>query len=113
MGKTLKECSIEERKMTIKFKKLSMLLIMCCLAVGAEARDTRPNIVLLISDQHTGKVMTQTGYPFIQTSGIDRLAAEGVTFTRSYCTNPVSDSFPLDKIPAPPSGMKMTELSRQ
>jgi choline-sulfatase len=45
--------------------------------------------VLLISDQHSGKIMTQTDYPYIKTPGIDKLAAEGVTFTRSYCTYPV------------------------
>lgn len=52
-------------------------------------QDKLPNILLLISDQHSGKIMTQTGYPFVKTPGIDKLAAEGVTFTRNYCTYPV------------------------
>ena len=54
-----------------------------------KAQDTRPNILLLISDQHSGKVMTQTGYNYLNTPGIDKLAEEGVTFTRTYCTYPV------------------------
>ncbi|ANW96654.1 hypothetical protein AXE80_10375 [Wenyingzhuangia fucanilytica] len=33
--------------------------------------------------------MTQTGYKYVKTPGIDKLASEGVTFTRSYCTYPV------------------------
>jgi arylsulfatase A-like enzyme len=54
-----------------------------------KAQDNRPNILLLISDQHGGSFMTQTGYQYIKTPGLDKLAAEGVTFTRSYCTYPV------------------------
>jgi len=71
-------------------KKIS--LIPCLLIVGimiSKAQDTRPNILLLISDQHSGKIMTQTGYKYLNTPGIDQLAEEGVTFTRTYCTYPV------------------------
>lgn len=75
--------------MRVELKKVSVLLGLCALAFGAAAREQRPNIVLLISDQHSGKIMTQAGYPYINTPGIDKLAAEGVTFTRSYCTYPV------------------------
>lgn len=50
---------------------------------------TRPNILLIISDQHSGKIMTQSGYEYVTTPGIDKLAKEGVTFTRSYCAYPV------------------------
>lgn len=49
----------------------------------------KPNVLLIISDQHAGRVMTQTGYSYVKTPGIDKLAAEGVTYTRSYCTYPV------------------------
>ena len=50
---------------------------------------TRPNILLIISDQHSGRIMTQTGYEHITTPGIEKLAKEGITFTRSYCAYPV------------------------
>lgn len=66
--------------------------VACILVLGSlvsRAQDTRPNILLILSDQHSGKVMTQTGYPYLHTPGIDKLAEEGVTFTRSYCTYPV------------------------
>ncbi len=59
------------------------------LPVIGEGQDKRPNILLLISDQHSGKIMTQTGYQYVKTPGIDKLAAEGVTFTRNYCAYPV------------------------
>ncbi|HKI88394.1 MAG TPA: sulfatase-like hydrolase/transferase, partial [Draconibacterium sp.] len=65
------------------------LVVMSMVPVIGKAQDSRPNILLLITDEHSGKVMTQTGYPYVETPGIDKLAAEGVTFTRSYCTYPV------------------------
>lgn len=49
----------------------------------------RPNILVIISDQHSGRVMSQVGYNHVTTPGIDKLAEQGVTFTRSYCTYPV------------------------
>ncbi|MDO7172303.1 sulfatase [Mariniflexile sp. AS56] len=54
-----------------------------------EIKQTRPNILVIISDQHSGRVMSQVGYEHVVTPGIDKLADEGVTFTRSYCTYPV------------------------
>ena len=46
----------------------------------------KPNIVLIFPDQHRGDVMGCAGNPAAQTPNLDRLAAEGVTFTRC-CTN--------------------------
>ncbi|MCX6326837.1 MAG: sulfatase-like hydrolase/transferase [Bacteroidia bacterium] len=57
-------------------------------AIG-QGQENRPNVLLLITDEHSGKVMTQNGYQYIKTPGIEKLAANGVTFTRSYCTYPV------------------------
>lgn len=47
-----------------------------------------PNILLIITDQHPGLFMTQAGYPYIETPGIDKIAETGVMYTRSYCTYP-------------------------
>ena len=58
-------------------------------AIG-QGQENRPNILVLITDEHSGQIMTQAGYQFIKTPGIDKLAEQGVTFTRSYCTYPVS-----------------------
>ena len=57
------------------------------------ADDTPPNILLIIADQHTGSIMTQRGYPYIETPGIDKIADEGVTFTRAYTTYPVCKAY--------------------
>ena len=49
----------------------------------------KPNIVLIINDQHNGAIMTQRGYPHIETPAIDKLAESGVTFTRAYTPYPI------------------------
>ncbi len=45
----------------------------------------KPNILLLFSDQHKADVMGCAGHPFVKTPHLDRLATEGVRFTRAYC----------------------------
>ncbi|MGQ1945754.1 CBM96 family carbohydrate-binding protein [Geofilum sp. OHC36d9] len=50
---------------------------------------TSPNILVIITDQHSGAILNQKGYDNVQTPGIDKIAEQGVTFTRSYCTYPV------------------------
>lgn len=58
-------------------------------ANNVSKNDTRPNILVVITDQHSGTVLNQSGYMEVSTPGINKIAGEGVTFTRSYCTNPV------------------------
>jgi len=57
------------------------------------AEDSPPNILLIIADQHTGSVMSQRGYSYVTTPGIDKIADAGVTFTRAYTTYPVCTAF--------------------
>jgi arylsulfatase A-like enzyme len=64
---------------------VSLLLSISGTALGGE----KPNVLLIINDQHNGSIMTQRGYPYVDTPAIDRLAAEGVTFTRAYTTYPI------------------------
>jgi choline-sulfatase len=71
-------------------------LLALCLAFAATAawaKAEQPNILLIITDQHTGSIMTQRGYDHIETPGIDRIADEGVTFTRAYTTYPVCTAY--------------------
>ena len=48
----------------------------------------RPNIVLVLSDQHRGDLLGSLGAP-VATPNIDRLAATGVSFTSTCCNAPV------------------------
>ena len=50
---------------------------------------TRPNILLLLPDQHRGDTVGYAGNRVVQTPNIDRLAAEGVAFERAYSQSPL------------------------
>lgn len=49
----------------------------------------RPNILVIVTDQHHAAMMSCAGNPYLKTPHIDGLAARGVRFDRAYTTNPV------------------------
>lgn len=49
----------------------------------------RPNILLISTDQQSNGVMSADGNPFLKTPAMDSIAANGVSFSESYCTYPV------------------------
>ncbi|MCZ0940552.1 MAG: sulfatase-like hydrolase/transferase, partial [Caldilineaceae bacterium] len=49
----------------------------------------RPNILLIMSDEHDPAVAGCYGHPLVQTPHLDRLAAGGVLFENAYCNNPI------------------------
>lgn len=55
------------------------------MAKTRQAGDKRPNVVLLVSDDH-GLDLGCWGNPVIQTPNLDRLAEDGVRFTNACCT---------------------------
>lgn len=46
----------------------------------------RPNIVLLVSDDHGREALGCYGNPVIQTPHLDALARSGVRFSNAFCT---------------------------
>ncbi len=48
-----------------------------------------PNILIIMSDQHSAAWSGAYGHPFLHTPAIDRLAAEGATFNNAYCNSPI------------------------
>ena len=56
--------------------------------------EARPNLLLLLSDQHTQKIAGCYGDPLVRTPNIDRLAAGGLTFDNRL--------LPLPDLPAQP-----------
>jgi len=50
------------------------------------ALSKRPNVVLIVSDDHGRGDLGCYGNPVIQTPHLDALAAEGVRFTNAFCT---------------------------
>ena len=76
-----------------KFKFQVLALCMLLAPQLAIAGESPPNILLIITDQHTGSIMSQRDYPYVETPGIDKIAESGVTFTRAYTTYPVCTAY--------------------
>ena len=50
---------------------------------------SRPNILLLMSDQHNARCTGYAGHPDAQTPHLDQLAAQGIAFNRAFAQNPI------------------------
>ncbi|MDR1268852.1 MAG: sulfatase [Planctomycetaceae bacterium] len=55
---------------------------------NSKAKEVRPNILLVISDDHSYPHVGIYGDPNVKTPNLDRFAAEGITFRRAYVTAP-------------------------
>lgn len=58
-------------------------------AAAQPSSDPRPNIVLIISDDHRADWMGHTGHPHMVTPHLDRLAAQGISFPNAFVTSGV------------------------
>jgi len=58
-------------------------------AQAERARDPRPNILYLLTDQQTLNALSCVGNPWLHTPNLDKLAARGVRFERSWCSSPI------------------------
>jgi arylsulfatase A-like enzyme len=69
---------------------LAALLIASPSAFSAsDLASGKPNIVFLITDQQTSGALSCANNPYVKTPNLDRLAAGGVRFEKSYCTYPL------------------------
>ena len=48
-----------------------------------------PHIIYILSDEHRGQAMSHMGDPNVRTPWMDRLAAEGASFSRAYANCPI------------------------
>ena len=64
---------------------IALTVLSSCTAPGSREEAEPPNILFLFSDQHNANVLGCAGHPVVQTPNLDRLAAEGVQFSRAYC----------------------------
>ena len=53
------------------------------------AMGNRPNLLLVMSDQHHPRMTGYAGHPTVSTPSLDALAARGTVFTDAYCTSPI------------------------
>jgi len=52
-------------------------------------KEDRPNIVLIMSDEHHSRFMGCAGNSIIQTPALDMLASQGTRFNNAYCAYPL------------------------
>ena len=50
---------------------------------------TPKNLLFIMSDEHSRRVLGCYGHPMIRTPNLDRLASRGVRFTDAYCNSPI------------------------
>ena len=71
----------------MKKKLISIgLLLAACVHLNA----TPPNIIYIMTDQHSANALSCAGNADVATPNIDRLAARGVRFSNAYCALPLS-----------------------
>ncbi len=59
------------------------------MAEKADRRGRRPNVILLMTDQHRADALGCMGNPIVRTPNFDRLAAGGVVFEQAFVQCPV------------------------
>lgn len=76
-------------KNTFILLSLAVALLSCASSDDKVGQKDPPNIVLIISDDQAWTDYSFMGHPVIETPRIDRLAEEGLTFTRGYVIAPL------------------------
>lgn len=72
----------------VRIKLIVISMLLTALTRGALAQD-RPNILLIVSDDHRADVLGCAGHPVVRTPHIDRLAADGVRFSNAFVTTSI------------------------
>jgi arylsulfatase A-like enzyme len=74
-------------------KTVALLLALVCGAstplVAADTSAGHANILFLVADEYRHDCFSVAGHPIVKTPNFDRLAGEGVRFTRAYVASPV------------------------
>lgn len=75
----------------IRIPPIMFVVSLCAVVLSSTWADgrTRPNIVLLVSDDQRPDTIHALGNDVIRTPHLDRLVAEGCSFTRATCSNPI------------------------
>jgi arylsulfatase A-like enzyme len=63
---------------------LSLLVLF---AIPVEAKDSQPNILFIVADNQPASILGAYGNPDVRTPNIDRLANEGLRFTRAFAVH--------------------------
>lgn len=71
-------------------KQLTLLSMATLAAMSVQAQKQRPNIVYIMTDDHTAQALSAYGNSCIETPNLDRIAQEGVLFRNSFVANSLS-----------------------
>lgn len=74
----------ERRSVLLPWLAAALLLSLVAPSMNVRAED-RPNILLLLTDDQRADTIGAWGNTYIETPGIDELAARGFSFRRAYC----------------------------
>ncbi|MCF7863498.1 MAG: sulfatase-like hydrolase/transferase, partial [Kiritimatiellales bacterium] len=66
------------------YLKAASVAAMASATAWAETKQTRPNIVLVMSDDQGWGQMGYYNHPFLKTPNLDAMAANGLRFDRFY-----------------------------
>ena len=80
-----------QRMKYISIQRIAMMVVFLAPAMFVSAqknKPSKPNIIFLVSDDHSAPFLGSYGYPDIKTPNIDRLAQEGIRFANAYTTAP-------------------------
>ena len=69
--------------------KIVWLLIYCLLLISCGGRESPPNILFIMSDDHAYQAVSAYGHGLNHTPNIDRIAKEGAIFNRGFVTNSI------------------------
>jgi len=72
--------------------RVTALLVSLLFVSSALGAPRRPNVVLIVSDDHSADVYGAYGNKQARTPHLDQLAAEGVRFERAYANSPMCTS---------------------
>jgi arylsulfatase A-like enzyme len=76
----------------MRFTKQVLVLIVSnifFLSFGSHAQNKKPNIILIVSDDHAYKAISAYQNNLVTTPNIDRIGREGVVMNKAYVTNSV------------------------
>lgn len=74
--------------MIIVMKKIPLFISLLLLSSVSFAQQ-KPNIVIIVSDDHAFQTISAYGSKLMQTPNIDRIAKEGMIFNKAYVTNSI------------------------
>lgn len=76
--------------MTCNKITLSAIYAVAPLTLSFAQQSSSPNVIIIMTDQQSYNMVTAHGNDWVSTPNIDRIARNGVSFSNSYCANPVS-----------------------